>query len=88
MTKISLYLKIRQQGFGNVIALMGSSIKGKHIELLIRTLGPTGRLTLILDSGKSEAKMVLKGIDKLMENVFVKIISLKEGDSKPGIFPR
>ena len=74
--KISLYLKMRHLGFRNVVALMGSSMTDKHVNLLIEALGPNGKLIMIFESGEAGINIAPKKMDRLMKNTFIRVIRL------------
>lgn len=67
----------------NVVALMGSSLSTAQKRLLSATLGPQGKLTLLLDEDESGRAGQRRCLDELSTEMFVKVASLPRGVSQP-----
>ncbi len=69
--------KVWQAGFGNVVALMGTSLSDEQAELLIDALAPDGKFTLMLDPDEAGIKATEVITEKLIRKLFIKIIDLR-----------
>ena len=75
--------RLHQAGFPNVVALMGSSMSDKQEELILKSVGHNGKVTLIFDNDDAGRKATKKVARKLLTKVYVKIVRLGKEGSQP-----
>lgn len=71
--------KVWQAGFRNVVALMGNWMSEEQEALIVKTVGSQGKVTLILDGDKAGREGSEDIIKRLISQVYLKAIFLKEG---------
>jgi DNA primase len=84
-TKETLYLvegffdvfDLWQKGKKNVVALMGTTISDKQIELILRTIGRQGKLNLAFDPDEAGKKLEQRVIEKLIDKLYIRVRRLK-----------
>lgn len=76
-------MRIWQAGFKNVVALMGTSLSDEQEQLLVETLAPDGKLTLMLDPDEAGLKATRAIADQLITKLYVKVIDLQEDGLEP-----
>ena len=73
-------LKVWQAGAQNVVALMGSSLSPEQEELIVKTVGPQGKVALMFDEDEAGRACRDDALTRLAPRVYVKVIGLgKEG---------
>lgn len=75
--------KVHQAGFKNVVALMGSSLSEEQEKLILETVVPQGKISLMFDedvAGRKAREDILK---RLSPYVFVKVIHLGKEGAQP-----
>jgi len=75
--------RVHQAGVSNVVALMGSSMSAKQEELILRSIGHNGKITLMLDNDEAGRKATKKIARRLITKVYVKIVRLEKEGSQP-----
>jgi DNA primase len=86
-------LRLWQAGFRNVVALMGSTMSEEQEALIVSTVGPEGKATLMLDedeAGRNGRDGICKdrehkpgALQRLASQVYVKAINLGEEGRQP-----
>jgi DNA primase len=71
--------RLWQAGFPNVVALMGSYLSERQRELLVATLGPDGRVILLLDNDEAGRQCEAQCLESLAQHLYVKVVRLPEG---------
>ncbi len=72
-----------QAGVSNAVALMGSSISDHQVELIAETLGPDGRVLLLMDEDDAGTDCRVECLEKLSPHVWVKSVRLPDGVRQP-----
>jgi len=75
-----------QNGFKDVVALMGTSISDEQEKLIVEAIGKNGKLTLMFDPDEAGEKVTKEVLERLIDKVYLKVIRLKIGlepDSLP-----
>ena len=73
-------LKVWQAGFQNVSALMGANLSCPQEELIVKNLGPGGKVLLMFDEDNAGRSCRSNVLERLSAKLFVKALSLgKEG---------
>ena len=62
-----------QKGEKNAVGLMGTSMSNEQERLILETLGPEGKLTLMLDPDEAGQKAEKEIISKLIGKLFIKV---------------
>jgi DNA primase len=76
-------MRLHAAGFPNVVALMGSAMSEAQEELIVTTVGPDGRVTLMLDEDDAGWKGREDALSRLSNRVYVKVIGLGEEGRQP-----
>jgi len=86
-------MKVREAGYPNVVALMGSSMSEEQEDLVVAAVGPNGKVALMFDedeAGWSGRDGVWKDgelkpgvLQRLASKVYVKVIGLGEEGRQP-----
>jgi DNA primase len=76
-------MRLHAAGFPNVVALMGSSMSEAQEERIVETVGPEGKVTLMLDEDEAGWKGREEALSRLSTRVYVKVIGLGEEDRQP-----
>ena len=72
-----------QLGIENVVALMGSYLSEHQKQLLVKTLGATGKVILLFDDDEAGEGGAAQCVQELVEQLFVKVVRLPEGVGQP-----
>jgi len=75
--------RIWQAGFKNVVALIGTELYPAQQQLLESVLGPTGKVTLMMDADEAGASCEQKCIEALATRLYVKAVRLPDGAADP-----
>lgn len=75
--------RVSQAGYPNVVALMGSHLSPTQKELLVDSLGPQGKLTLLFDADDAGLACQAQCLEELSSQLFVKPVRLPEGGHQP-----
>ena len=59
--------RVWQAGFPNVVALMGSRLSEQQRELLVKALGPQGKLTLLFDADEAGRHCEVQCVEELRQ---------------------
>ncbi len=60
-----------EQGRKNVVALVGTSMSDEQEELILETLGPEGKLTLMLDPDEAGREAEKEILSRLIDKLFL-----------------
>ena len=73
--------RVWQAVFHQVVAIMGSAISEMQKDLLVASVGPNGKIALLLDQDNAGRTCLSQCLDELLSHVFVKALGLpNEGD--------
>ena len=73
--------RVWQAGFRQVVAIMGSALSERQRDLLAASVGPRGKIALLLDQDDAGRTCVNQCINEMSTRVFVKALGLpNEGD--------
>ena len=75
--------KVWQAGFPHVVALMGSWLSERQMELLVECVGSQGKITLFLDEDDAGRDCRARCLDELSLHVFVKVARLPNEGGQP-----
>jgi DNA primase len=76
-------MRLWQEGFPNVVALMGSALSEAQEELIVETVGPKGKVALMFDEDEAGWKGREDALSRLSSRVYAKVIGLGEEDRQP-----
>ena len=76
-------LKVWQAGFPNVAALLGSSLSSEQEDLIVKALGPKGRVLLMFDQDSAGCACRAEVLNRLSQKLFVKVIDLGPEGAQP-----
>jgi DNA primase len=76
-------MRLHAAGFPNVVALMGSAMSDAQEELIVTTVGPDGKVTLMFDEDDAGWKGREEALSRLSSRVYVKVIGLGEEGRQP-----
>lgn len=74
---------LHQCGFPQAVALMGSSLSEWQRELLLASLGPRGRIMLMLDNDEAGRQCETQCLEQLSTGVFIKLVRLPVSRQQP-----
>ena len=73
--------RVWQAGFHQVVAIMGSALSERQRDLLVASVGPLGKIALLLDQDDAGRTCLSQCLDELSSRVFVEVLRLpNEGD--------
>ncbi len=76
-------LWLHQCGFPNVVALMGSYLSENQRDLLVASVGPQGKITVLMDNDEAGSIGEAQCMAELCQYVFVKVVRLPVGHNQP-----
>jgi DNA primase len=76
-------MRLHAAGFPNVVALMGSAMSEAQEALIVSTVGPDGKVILMLDEDDAGWKGREDALMRLSRRVYVKVIGLGEEGRQP-----
>jgi DNA primase len=76
-------MRLWQAGFPNAVALMGSMLSAAQEELILKTVGPGGKVTLMFDEDEAGWKGREDALSRLSSELYVKVIGLGEEGTQP-----
>ncbi len=76
-------MRLHAAGFSHVVALMGSSMSEAQEELIVETVGPEGKVTLMFDEDEAGWKGREEALSRLSSRVYVRVIGLGEEGRQP-----
>ena len=68
-----------QNGYKDVVALMGTSMSDEQEKLIVDTIGKNGKVILMFDPDEAGKKVTKEVIERLIDKIYLKIIRLKIG---------
>jgi DNA primase len=80
-------MRLWQAGFPNAVALMGSVLSAAQEELIVKTVGPGGKVALMFDEDEAGWKGREDALSRLSSRVHVKVIGLGEEGTQPDTVP-
>jgi DNA primase len=75
--------KVWQAGFPNVAALLGSRLSSEQEDLIVKALGPKGRVWLMFDEDQAGHACRADVLNRLSQKLFVKVIALGPESTQP-----
>ena len=73
--------RVWQAGFHQIVAIMGSVLSDRQRNLIVASVGPNGKIILLLDQDNAGRMCLSQCLDELSSRVFVKALGLpNEGD--------
>jgi DNA primase len=76
-------MDLHAAGFPNVVALMGSAMSEAQEELIVTTVGPEGKVTLMFDEDEAGWKGREDALSRLSSRVYVRVVGLGEEGRQP-----
>lgn len=80
--------RVWQAGFPHVVAIMGSALSERQSDLLVASVGPSGRIALLLDQDDAGRSCSTRCIDELSSRVFVKAFALPHEGDQPDLLSK